>query len=101
MCWRQQIAAGVCAAFLLAGIVAFAIKAVAFEAGSGKLELANEDRSGSQPTFASNKNATSRAKAVPRRLFPFPQLEIVSPGDVGSLWEDGPAFDLSPEGADY
>jgi hypothetical protein len=101
MCWRQQIAAGLCAAFLLAGIVAFAIKAVAFDVGSGKLKLANEDRSGSQPTFASNKNTTSRAKAAPRRLLPFPQLEIVSPGDVGSLWEDGPAFDLSHEGVDY
>lgn len=97
MRWRQQIAAGLCAAFLLAGMVAIAIKAVAFDAGM--------NRSVSQPTLASNENSnentTSWAKAAPRRLLPIPQLELVPPGDVGSLWEDGPAFDLSHEGVDY
>ena len=94
MRWRQQIAAGLCAAFLLAGMVAVAIKAVAFDAGGG-------NRSVSQPTLASNENTTSWAKAATRRLLPIPQLELVPPGDVGSLWEDGPAFDLSHEGVDY
>jgi hypothetical protein len=94
MRWRQQIAADLCAAFLLAGMVAVAIRAVAFDAGSG-------NRSVSQPTLASNENTTSWAKAAPRRLLPIPQLELVPPGDVGSLWEDGPAFDLSHEGVDY
>jgi len=94
MRWRQQIAAGLCAAFLLAGMVAVAIKAVAFNAGSGNCSV-------SQPTLASNESTTSWAKAAPQRLLPIPQLELVPPGDVGSLWEDGPAFDLSHEGVDY
>jgi hypothetical protein len=101
MRWRQQIAAGLCGVFLFAGMVALAIKAVAFDTGSGKLKLGREDRSASQPTFAGNEKMTTRAKAPPKRLLPFPQLEIISPGDEGSLWEDGPAFDLSHEGVDY
>jgi hypothetical protein len=94
MRWRQQIAADLCAAFLLAGMVALAIRAAAFNAGSGNPSV-------SQPTLASNENTTSWAKPAPQRLLPIPQLELVPQGDVGSLWEDGPAFDLSHEGVDY
>ena len=82
-------------------MVALAIKAVAFDAESGKLELGRDSRSAFHSTLASNENTTSRAKAAPRRLLPIPQLEIVSAGDVGSLWEDGPTFDLSFEGVDF
>jgi len=100
MSWRQQVATGLSAIVLLATIVVLEIHALAYDARSVELKLEPEDRSASQPMFASHANTTSWAKVSPRRLSQSLSLEIISPRDEGSLWDDGPIYDLS-RGLDY
>ena len=48
------------------------------------------------------RNATSWAKTPKlNRGQPWGLPELKSTQDVGSLWDDGPVHDLSPDGADY
>jgi hypothetical protein len=94
MKWRQQFGAVLCGVLLIAVISAVAIRANVPAVAAGAFGLT--DTSASNPPLANRPNTTSRAKEPPTRgprvSLPF---EITSPGDVGSLWDVGPAYDLS------
>jgi hypothetical protein len=98
MNWRQQIGVALCGTVLLAVMAAVATKTMIPAVARGELKIESADTQASQSTFANRLNSTSRAKTQPikRRLFSQPSpFEIISPSDVGSVWDDGPAYDLS------
>lgn len=98
MSWRQQIEAVLCAIFLLASIAAVAIRTLVLDVVSLESETRLVNDQVSQPTRANRLNTTSRAKEPQSRLTRFSQsssLEITSLGDEGSLWDEGPVYDLS------
>jgi hypothetical protein len=98
MKWRQQIGAALCGIFFLGVIAAVAIRTMAPGVARGEFKSDSADTPASQLMFANHLNTTSRVKTQPirPRLLPQPSpLEFTSPGDVGSLWDEGPAYDLS------
>jgi hypothetical protein len=95
---REQIKAVVCAILLLASVVAVAIRVLAGDIASVEFKAGLVDNPVPDPTLANRLNTTSMAKAPPIRKPQVSQsssLEILSPGDEGSLWDEGPAYDLS------
>ena len=93
--WRKQIETVLCAAFVLAGVVAATIRILALVVPSVEFKTKMVGNPASEPTLANRLNTTSLAKAPPRRVSQSSPFEIISPGDEGSLWDEGPVYDLS------
>jgi len=85
MRWRHQIEAVLCAVFLLTTIVVVAVKTLAPGTAASK--------SNPQAPLANRLSITSRAKVPPAARYL--SLEDSTTGDEGSLWDEGPAYDLS------
>ena len=101
MGWRHQVEALLCAILLLASTIFIAARLLLAHPASGAVnaEISNDQL----PSDRRNvHDATSRAKD-PK---PTPRLqqippELTTPTDLGSLWDEGPAYDLSQVGVDY
>ena len=101
MGWRHQLEALLCAILLLASIFFFAARLLVASPASGeaKVEVSTDQ-------LRSNRrhvdNTTSRAKD-PKLTARLSQggPELPAPADLGTLWDEGPAYDLSQEGVDY
>ena len=101
MGWRHQLEALLCAILLLASIVFFAARLLVASPASGevKVEVSTDQLRSDRRNVD---NTTSRAKdpkLTPRLSQDGP--EFPAPADLGSLWDEGPAYDLSQEGVDY
>ena len=95
MRWRHQFEAVVCAVLLLASMLLVAVRSLVVPPATENTEVAISI--GQNP-----RNATSWAKNPKlNRGQPWGLPELKSRQDIGSLWDDGPAHDLSPDGADY
>ena len=95
MRWRNQLEAVVCAVLLLASLLLVAVRSLVVPPASGNAAVAIS-------IDQNPRNATSRAKNPKlKRAQSWRLPELKSTQDVGSLWDDGPAHDLSPDGADY
>ena len=97
MGWRHQLEALLCAILLLASVFFFAARLLVASPASGevKVDQLRSDRRNVD-------NTTSRAKD-PKLTSRLSQdgPEFPAPADLGSLWDEGPAYDLSQEGVDY
>jgi hypothetical protein len=99
MSWHHQLEAVLCAILLLASIFAVAIRPLVI--GVVGVEVSVGLSTDQVPKPRANPLNTMR-KAPPiivPRLSQSP-LEI-NLGDEGSLWDAGPAYDLSQDGLDY
>ena len=101
MGWRYQLEALLCAILLLASTLFVAARLLFAHPASGDVnaEMSNDQLPSDRRNVP---DATSRAKD-PK---PAPRLqqvppELATPTDLGSLWDEGPAYDLSQEGVDY
>jgi hypothetical protein len=96
MRWRYQREVVVYAVLLLASMLLVAMHSRVLPPGRGNATVAIS-------TDQDPRNATSKAKNPKlNRGQSWSLPELKSTEDVGSLWDgDGPAYDLSPEGADY
>jgi hypothetical protein len=97
MGWRYQIEAVLCAVLLLASTIVVGIRTLAAHFASLEFETELIEHQVAQPTLSSL-NTTSRAKAPPirkPRVSQSSSLEITSQVDEGSLWDQGPPYDLS------
>jgi len=91
MNWRHQFEGVLCATLLLAGILLVVVRSLGASAAIGSDQVQRV-----------NTNTTSwpkRPKLISRSWQPTPELE--SPTDVGSLWDQGPVYDLSRDDLDY
>jgi len=95
MRWRHQLEAVVCAVLLLASMLLVAMRSVVVPAATGNAAVVLS-------TDKAEDDTTSRAKN-PKLSRPQSRAwtEFKSTQDVGSLWDNGPTYDLSPDGADY
>jgi hypothetical protein len=100
MGWRHQLEAVVCAVLLLASMLLVAVRSLVVPSASGNTDVAvsaDQARIEDETSHASSRAKTPKLSRLQSRGFP----EFTSTRDVGSLWDDGPAYDLSPDGADY
>ena len=93
MSWRHQIEAVLCAVFLLATIVVVAVKTLVPGIAASQSKSDWTEDSISEVLLTNPSKITSRAK-LPRAT-PYSSLEGSTTGDEGSLWDEGPAYDLS------
>ena len=98
MSWRHQLEAVLCAILLLASIVLVAVRSVVVSPASGGVDV-GVVTDPVQSDRGNPRNTMSRAKEP--ELTPRLSPELEAPTDLGSLWEDGPAYDLSQDGVDY
>ena len=101
MGWRHLLEALLCAILLLASIFFFAARLLVASPASGevKVEVSTDQLRSDRRNVD---NTTSRAKD-PKLTSRLSQdgPEFPAPADLGSLWDEGPAYDLSQEGVDY
>jgi hypothetical protein len=101
MSWRHQLEAVLCATLLLASILLVALHSLVVSPASGEVK-AEASADHVRNDRGNSGNTTSRAKDPklrPRLLQNPPELE--APTDLGSLWDEGPTYDLSQDGVDY
>ena len=94
MGWRYQVEAVLCAVLLLASIVLVAVRSLrpatgAEEAATGAHQSLNGD----------SLHSTIRLKQLKPlpRYFSQHLIELNSANDLGSLWDQGPVYDLSKD----
>jgi len=96
MCWRDQFEGVLCTILLLAVILVIAVRSLVSGPAIG--------RSNEIPTTAhiervpANTHTTAKQPKLKDRQQGF---ELSSPSDLGSLWDEGPAYDLSRPDLDY
>jgi hypothetical protein len=96
MSWRAHIATLLGGIILLAGLVALTTRPVVVGDTGVTLKTGLSSDQILQPKIANRLNATSLPKTIRSRP---PEVstsfEIPSFGDEGSLWDEGPVYDLS------
>jgi hypothetical protein len=91
MNWRHQFEGVLCATLLLAGILLVVVRTLGASAAIGSDQV--------QRVNANTTSWPKRPKLISRSWQPTPELE--SPTDVGSLWDQGPVYDLARDDLDY
>jgi hypothetical protein len=94
--WRYQVEAVLCAVLLLASIVLVAVRSLS--AATGEVKTAT---GADQSLNGNSLHSTTRFKQLrplPRHPSQQYATELKSPNDLGSLWDQGPAYDLSKDG---
>src|SRR5262245_22970378 len=96
MGWRYQFEAVLCAILLLGSILLVAVRSVGVSPAVGGLTPNDADQ-----RFAGNSlRSTTRLRELKPPLRYSSQqhiTELKSANDLGSLWDQGPAYDLSKE----
>jgi hypothetical protein len=96
MSWRAHIATVLGGTILLAGLIAITTRPVVVGVTGVTLKTGLVSDQILQPKIANRLKGTSLPKTIPGRT---PEIstsfEIPSFGDEGSLWDEGPAYDLS------
>lgn len=95
MSWRHQLEAVLCAIFLFVSLLAVAVLCARGSA-SGQIKPGIQG-----VTRAVKHNTTSKAKDTPKGARPAAQNAFDSRTDLGSLWDNGPAYDLSSDEPDF
>lgn len=98
MSWRHQLEAVLCAIFLFVSLLAVAVRFVLVAPASGQIKPGIQ---GVAHTRAVKHNTTSKAKDTPKGARPAAQNAFDSRTDLGSLWDNGPAYDLSSDEPDF
>ena len=94
MGWRYQVEAVVCAVLLLASILLVAVRSLS--------PAAEGEKSASGPHQSLNGHSLHSTIRL-KQLKPLPRhfsqhlTELNSANDLGSLWDQGPAYDLSKD----
>jgi hypothetical protein len=92
MSWRHQLEGLICAIFLLASILAIAVRPLALRLADVEFKV----RLSTQQEALARSSGTTIRNKVPRVTTP-QSFSLASPNDEGSLWEDGPAYNLSDQ----
>ena len=98
MSWRHQLEAVLCAIFLFVSLLAVAVRFVLVAPASGQIKPGIQ---GVAHTRAVKHNTTSKAKDTPKGARPAAQNAFDFRTDWGSLWDDGPAYDISSDEPDF
>jgi hypothetical protein len=86
MSWRHQLEGLICAIFLLASILAIAVRPLAVRLADVEFKV----------RLSTQQEALARSSKAPRVTTP-QSFSLASPNDEGSLWDDGPAYNLSDQ----
>jgi hypothetical protein len=99
MCWRDHFAGVLCTVLLLAVILVFAVRSLAVgPAIGGPKDGLTTAHIESVPVSTHRAIIPAKRPKLKERQ---PAFELSSPSDLGSLWDDGPAYDLSRPDFDY
>ena len=97
MDWRYQFEAVLCAILLLSSILLVSVRSLGVSPAIGGTSSDQVQRA-----KANSHNITSwtkQRKPISRLPHQIPELETST--DAGSLWDQGPAYDLSRDDLDY
>jgi hypothetical protein len=97
MGWRHQVEAVLCAILLLGSILLVAVRSLGVSPAIGGVETSTD----ADQSFGGNSlRSTTRLKQLKPPLRYSSQqhiTELKSANDLGSLWDQGPAYDLSKD----
>jgi hypothetical protein len=101
MSWRHQLEAVLCAIFLLVSLLVVAMRSLLVIPANGRSKPGIMSTQAVADTRSPNHNTTTKAKNAPKSAPPAAQKGFNPRTDLGSLWDEGPAYDLYRVESDY
>jgi hypothetical protein len=101
MSWRHQLEAVLCAIFLLVSLLVVAMRSLLVIPANGQIKPGIMSAQDSAYARSPNHNTTTKVKDAPKSASPAAQKGFDPRTDLGSLWDEGPAYDLSRDDSDY
>jgi hypothetical protein len=102
MSWRHQLEAVLCAIFLLVSLLVVAMRSLLVIPANGQIKpgiMSTQDTA--HVRSPNHNNTTTKAKDAPKSAPLAAQKGFDPRTDLGSLWDEGPAYDLSRDETDY